>query len=329
MKSDLYIYAETAFHHQGEMEYMLALIDIAAKSNIQGIKFQVLLDYDYLMSKNHPSYEALKNYTFTREEWTLVFQKAKDKNLDIILMPLDLEACEFIEECNPEYVEIHSICFYDTVLLDAIRKSMASVIIGVGGRELEEIKTVKDYFGNQLKILMTGFQSFPTDLRDVKLRRIKEYVDLFPELIIGYADHSSYENPLAVKSNEYALLYGARMFEKHITVNEGEKRVDYESAIGLNKLVEMRNTLASAYHDLRMEETGSLLEIEEPELTYRNRQKMAVASKDLPEGTILSENDILFRMTGEVDGIARLEQLTGKKLRRSLKKYDHILPNYL
>ena len=51
MKSDVYIYAETAFHHQGELDYMLKLIDMADESHVNGIKFQVLLDFDYLISK--------------------------------------------------------------------------------------------------------------------------------------------------------------------------------------------------------------------------------------------------------------------------------------
>jgi N,N'-diacetyllegionaminate synthase len=324
MKSDIYIYTETAFHHEGDLDFMFDLIEMSADCGASAIKFQVLLDYDYLMSKNHPSYDVLLEYTFSKEQWMVIFSKARDLNQEIILMPLDPEACLLINEIDPEYVEIHSICFKDEELLASIKNTDASVIVGVGGRDLSEIDELQNYFGDQLKVLMSGFQSFPTKLEDVKLRRVKEYVQKYPDLIIGYADHSPFDSTYAVKSSEYALIYGARMFEKHITTKEGVKRVDYDSAVGLDKMIELKGNLLALSNDLRLEFEGSLMEIEEPEISYRNRQKMAIAKTDLKAGHILTANDVSFRMTGEKTGFASIQEIAGKTLSGPLKQNDPI-----
>ena len=39
-----YLYAETAFHHAGNKEYLFKLIDEVKKSGAKGIKFQVLIE---------------------------------------------------------------------------------------------------------------------------------------------------------------------------------------------------------------------------------------------------------------------------------------------
>jgi len=324
MKSDIYIYTETAFHHEGDLEFMFDLIQLSADSGANAIKFQVLLDYDYLMSKKHPSYDVLLDYTFGKDEWMSIFERAKALGQEIILMPLDPTACLLIDKINPKYVEIHSICFKDEELLAHIKETDANVIVGVGGRDLDEIDELRDYFEGQVKVLMSGFQSFPTKLEDVKLPRVKEYVAKYPDLIIGYADHSPFDSDYAVKSSEYALIYGARMFEKHITTKEGVKRVDFDSAIGGDKMKALKSNLLALSKDLRLQNEGSLMEIEEPEISYRNRQKMAIAKTDLDKGHVITAADVLFRMTGEKTGFASIHDISGKVLSGPLKQNDPI-----
>jgi len=327
MKSDIYIYTETAFHHQGEYDYMLELLQISANSGVNAIKFQVLLDYDYLMSRKHSSYDVLINYTFTKDQWLSIFDEAKQLGLEVILMPLDPKACELISMVKPRYVEIHSICFKDDELLAQVKNAKSDVIVGVGGRNISEIEEIKTYFDGMVKVLMSGFQSFPTKLSDVKLARIKKYVSHFPDLIIGYADHSRYDSKYAVKSSEYALIYGARMFEKHIAVNEGTKRVDFDSAIGQEKLISLKNNIEELSNELNLDSESSLMKIEEPEVSYRNRQKMAIAKSNLDTGHVLTKEDILFRMTGEKTGFATYQEIVGKPISRPLDQNDPILEN--
>ena len=56
----MFIYAETALHHEGNLDYLIKLIDCAKKSNAEGVKFQVTIDHDEVMSTRHSLYNTCK-----------------------------------------------------------------------------------------------------------------------------------------------------------------------------------------------------------------------------------------------------------------------------
>ena len=176
---------------------------------------------------------------------------------------------------------------------------------------------------------MIGIQSFPSKLEDVKLKRISYYKNKYPNLLIGYADHSSYDDEFAVLSNDYAFLMGARIFEKHLTLTEGEKRVDYNSAINADKLKSIVERLHFLNDKIVNLEETQLLALDKSELAYRNRQKVFVANSTLKIGTTLSKKDIAMKMIDKENGLTQLEDLVGKTLIASIEKDDIITKQQL
>lgn len=309
-----YFYTETAFHHQGDMNYMLQLIDATKTCGASGVKFQVMTRTSDFISTKHKAYKDLDSYCFGLDQWRSIFAYTVQKGLDIIMMPLNLESFELLKEFEVKYLDIHSVSFYDEALLKEVRSSGRDIILGVGGRTLEEIKVKKDFFADKLKVLMVGFQSFPSKIEDVKIGKIAYLKQLFPSLSIGYADHSSFENEFAVKSNEYARLLGATMFEKHITLNEGEERVDFSAAIGQVKMSEVIKKIDFIEKYILTDEHVSF-ELTENEIVYRNRQLRCVASKKLEKNTVITEDMLLLKLIDDQTGsFNRKEQLLGKRM---------------
>ena len=312
-----YIYAETAFHHEGNKDYLLQLIDEAKKSGADGVKFQVLIDLNEFMSSAHSDFLQVKNWILTLDEWKEVFEYTKKLALDIILMPLDIMAFELSRLFDVKYIEIHSVSFKDKELLSVLDKNKTPLILGIGGRSLEEIDSVVKKYKNTT--LMVGFQSCPSELEDIKLRRIKELVSMYPNSIIGYADHSSYDSEMAITSNEYAYILGARVFEKHITLEEGKKRVDFQSAVEAKKILNIKTRLSFLDKLLSINET-SLFGMNEKEIKYRNRQKLPVAKYDLDIGHIVVERDIRLKTLNVENSVEELETLIGRKLKNKVKE---------
>lgn len=229
-----YLYAETAFHHQGDITYLKKLIETSSQIGLNGVKFQVLVNINELVSSYHSQYDILSSYIFSKDQWQDIFSFTKKTGLDIIMMPLDKESFN-LDLRDVAYFDVHPVSYYDDVVINGIKRHDIPIIIGVGGRKIEEINTLIETLGENVKVLMTGFQSFPTNINHVKLLRIKSLANLYPGMTIGYADHSSYNDSMSIVSNEYAYLLGARVFEKHLTLDEGKKRVDFEAAIGPEK----------------------------------------------------------------------------------------------
>lgn len=295
LTKESYFYVETAFHHQGELDYIYKLIDETSSIGVKGIKFQVLTKIDDFVSSKHDSYEKLATYCFSYNEWYKVFRYAKEKGLDIIIMPLNIESCKLIEEFEVKYIDIHSVSFNDISLLQKIKTLDKDIILGVGGRTLSEIYELIDYFNNRVKVLMTGFQSFPSKLENIKLGRIPILKQLFPDIEIGYADHSAFNDEYCITSNEYARLLGATVFEKHLTLKVDPDRVDSASAVTADKMqLIIKNIDFIERHILNLE---SLFVMTPEEGTYRDRQLVCVAKKKIEKGNKIVLDDVAFKMT--------------------------------
>jgi sialic acid synthase SpsE len=316
--NDFYFYCETAFHHQGDPDYLKKLVDAAKEAGADGVKFQVLTSVSDFVSTANKAYATLAGYVFDLGQWRDIFAYSQSAGLDIILMPLNVESLELTREFPIRYIEIHSVSFNDKALHAAIKATGCDLIIGVGGRTMEEIAAMKTEFGTQLKVLMAGFQAFPSDLADIKLGKISYLAQRYPELEIGYADHSAFDNEFAVLANDYAYLLGARIFEKHIAIEEGVERVDYSAAVSKKKIAESIRRL-TFLRDHAMLRENDYLSFNAPEQRYRDRQLVCVATRDLKTGETVSASDIALKLAdSESEPVTIIASAVGKTLRKDI-----------
>jgi N,N'-diacetyllegionaminate synthase len=242
-------------------------------------------------------------------------------------MPICIESFSLLnsDKYKINFLDIHSVSYYHEDLHKRIKESGIPVILGIGGRDLEEIKDRINYFGDQLSVLMVGFQSYPSKIENLKIEKIRLLNQLFPKVNIGYADHSSFDSEYAVTSNEWAYILGARFFEKHIAIEEGKERWDFQSAVGVEKMNSIKSKLDFLdNHVFKYSET-ELTSIDNEELVYRNRQKIAVAIKDLPKGHVLTEEDLGLKMIDNTSGLNSKHLLIGKTLNFSVEQGAKIL----
>lgn len=326
-----FIYAETAFHHEGDKEYMLRLVEAAARVGAQGVKFQMLLDTQSFISTKNKIYQMVKDATMNQEEWLEVLERTTELGLKIILMPCDKRTMDLVNEgyYKPDFLDLHSVSFYDQDVLDGIKKSGIPLILGTGGRYIDEMKGKIEFFGDQLYCLMFGFQSFPTKYEDLHIEKISVLKRTFPDVKIGYADHAMYDEEGALTNNYEAFSLGARVFEKHLTVSEGVDRIDYQSAVGPEKFAEMVKTLQSMPDEIEPAPYTEEFPLSDAEIIYRNREKMAVAMSNLKKGQVIRREDFIFKMTGEPEGLTQVDQLLGKTLNIDVEHDQNILEGYL
>ena len=321
-----YFYTETAFHHEGDCSYLKKLIDLSFEVGSNGIKFQVLFELNSLISSTHSNYSDLRRLIIPPSEWRSVFDLSIEKGLDIIAMPLDCSVFDFFLDYKKhiKYLELHSVSFNDYSLKKRIKESKIPLILGSGGRTLKEIDSLISFFGNQVEVLMHGFQSFPSKIENIRLDKISFLASKYPDLKIGFADHSSFDDDFSITSNEYAYLLGARVFEKHITLNEGVKRIDYESSLGSDKLkliIDKLNFLDTQI--FKNKNDFSILN--DYELKYRRRQKIAVASKKIKKGEFFSQDNVAFKMSDTQSDLNDFSLLINKKSTVDLYYDDVIL----
>ena len=325
-----YIIGETAFHHQGEMDYLKKLILSAADLKLDAIKFHLLFQVDDYFVQSHPAFETIKQWTFTGDEWQEIFDFAHNNGLDIIALCNDVASLRWINNvCKTpvSVVEIHATGINDIFLLDESAQFSETVMLGVGGSNLEQLNFAITYLKNLGKndiFLMYGFQNYPTDYKDINLSKIELIKNIF-KLPVGYADHTDPKDKFNAIITASAIFKGVNVLEKHFTLDVNEKRVDSQAAVSLDHMKEIKD-ISEIYY---LSNGNGGLKMSDAEKKYGDvgpMKKAIVARKNIPEGTILTIDDLAYKRTTESSYLSQqdLLHLVGSKTKMNVTK-DEII----
>lgn len=235
-------------------------------------------------------------------------------------MPIDIKALEFClnNEESIDGIEVHSINFTNILFLREVKKFSKSIILGVGGRTLEEIVFVYNYLQKQNLVFLYGFQSFPTNFYKLKMFKIDKLREIF-DVEVGYADHTSFEDVMRYNLIEYAYLNGSRIFEMHIVIDEGTKRIDYNSAINSITFLKIRERLERL---IKIQGYEFFYTLNNPEEEYKKREKKIVAKRDIEKGEIFSEDNVWLKVSEESSDFEQImyNRIIGKIALRKIKQ---------
>lgn len=326
--------AETAWHHEGDFQFMKDLVSrICLESKADLVKMHITLDLDEYMSRDHDSYEVLKSWMLSADQWEELIGIVKKSGKGLMLLLNDTKAIEFAAKFNPEIVELHSVCLNVPRLQRSVLKHFnrnTKICIGVGGCSLNEVDAAVRVFDDYETILMFGFQNYPTKYEDVNLGKIRKVQSLYPGKRFGYADHTGWDDP----NNELITLIvaanGMEYIEKHVTTAYGEKRCDYSAAVSFDML----NSLSEKVMLLNMLRGDGSLTLNSGEQAYSQYGPMkmaAVAAVDIEKGQVLSEEIIKFCRTGQISDMSQVEvvECFGTEIVANLHRGSVILREHL
>jgi len=312
MAKGIKLIAETAMHHEGNLEYYIKLINkIVNETNTDFVKLHLTMDLDEYMTKDHPLYVKSKGWLFTKDEWLRVLKPVQDSNKNLLLLLNDTTSVQFASRIKPEMIEIHSTCLNDIWLLEAVKQLIpksTKIVIGTGGSTKSEIDSVINYLDWENIILMHGFQNYPTKYRDINFFKIMKLKSLYPTLKHGYADHTAWNHENNLLITLFGAATGMEYIEKHVTFDFGVERTDWSAAINLemfNKLKEQLTLLdaCNGNGDLDMN-TG-----EKQYSTYGPMKKAGILVEDVVEGSIFKKEQVTFKRTAEISDLSQIQIL--------------------
>lgn len=325
--------AETAWHHEGDFPFMSDLVDrLCEESSADYVKLHVTLDFDEYMAADHDSYEQLKKWLFSENQWADIIQRVRASGKKLMLLTNDTSAIRFSSQFAPELIELHSACLNVPQLGEAVQETLErkqSVVIGIGGSTIEEVETAISSFGNRPVVLMFGFQNFPTKYEHVNLRKMRWIQKRFAECKYGYADHTAWNEP----NNELVTLLAAAndmdFVEKHVTTVYGVERCDSSAAIS----IEMFNQLSDKLKLLEAVSGDGKLDLSPAERQYSvfGPMKMAaILTRPVRTGETLSVAQIRFTRTKTVSDMGQVEVLTaiGRAFNRDLEAGDVLMRHF-
>jgi sialic acid synthase len=322
--SDCYVIAEVGNNHQGDMAKAIDLFHGAKMAGCHAVKLQKrdnrslytrkVFDMPY---ENPNSFGATYGehrefLEFGKKDYRELQQLAKELDLDFFATAFDYPSTEFLAEFDMPVYKIASGDLKNIPLIKRVAKLGKPLIVSVGGGTIEDAQRVYDEImpiNSQLCFLQCT-ATYPTEAADMHLRVITTLRDRFPELVIGLSDHY---NGIAMAVAAYVL--GARVIEKHFTLNHTWKGTDHALSlepIGMHKMVRDLQRTRIALGD----PVKRLLPAEEPAL--KKMGKSLFAARDLPAGHVLTEEDVALKCPGGGIPPADIEQVLGRRTTRDL-----------
>jgi len=317
--------AETAWHHQGEFEFLRQLVSaIISQTSADIIKLHITLYLKEYISKDHPLFNDYKKWMFSRDQWGTLFHLIQNSDKELMLLLNDTQAVEFGMSFDPSLVEIHSVCLNDINLLEALKQNLnrsTRIALGVGGTSLYEIEKTINILQSPNIVMMFGFQNYPTKYEDINFGKMRRIMRLFPEFQFGYSDHTAWNEPHNVLITLLGASIGVDYIEKHVTTAYGEERIDWSAAVSVEMFNEIKNKM-----DLLVKCNGdSSLSLNKAEREYSifgPMKKAALLTRDVKSGEALKKEMIAFKRTSQVSDMSQVEvlQSIGKTISQNINK---------
>jgi N,N'-diacetyllegionaminate synthase len=309
----LFIIAEAANAHEGNFDWALELIRAAADAKADAIKFQ-RFKAERLITLNDPKLEHFKRLEFGDEQWSTLIKTAHEKGLFFFVDLFYENAVDEMYALGADGFKIHSTDISNPYMLRSLKGKNIPILLSAAGSTEDEIQNAITSLKGCSLILMHGFQGFPTDVRDLNLKRIATLKEIYG-IPVGIQDHLAGDAPLCPVIPLIAMGMEIAIIEKHITLDRSLKGIDYYSSLNPNEFKNM----VSMIRDAEIALGSGLMEMSENERIYRKKmKKFIVASKITKKGEIISEGSLDFKRVGDGISPALAEKICGKTLKRDL-----------
>lgn len=328
--SDCYVIAEIGHNHQGELEQARQLFDAAKQAGANAVKLQKRHNRTlYTKQMFEKPYENRNSYGTTygmhREhlefgwhQYTELYAYADELGLDFFATAFDMKSAEFLQKLDVPAFKIASGDLKTTPLLKYVASFGKPMFVSTGAGSMDDVRRARDAImpiNDQLCILQCT-AGYPPAWDELNLGVIQTFRAEFPDNVIGFSSHDS---GIAMASAAYAI--GARVIEKHFTLNRALKGTDHSFSLepaGLTKMVRDLRRLKVAMGD------GEKIQYESEVGPAQKMGKSLVAARDLADGTILSIDDISMRSPGGGLPPYELDKIVGMRLKRPIRDEEQI-----
>ena len=332
-KNKTIIIAEIGVNHNGNINVAKKLIKIAKKSGADYVKFQTFKT-ENLVCKNTKvtryqrnnlgnktnQFHLLKKLELSENKHKKIIQFCIKKKINFLSSPFDLESLDLLFRLRIFNIKIASGEINNFIFLKNLAKKAKKIFISTGMSTLSEVsQAIKILIKNGARrkniTALHCHSDYPTKLYDVNLFAMKTMKKKL-NINVGYSDHTI-GNETAIA----ATALGARVIEKHITLNKNMRGPDHLASMepkNFHNYVKLiRNTETLLGSSLKK---PSISEIKNKKFV----RKSIVAKKNIKKGEIFSQfNTICKRPEGGISPIY-WDNVIGKKSKRKFNLDDFI-----
>ncbi|WP_320035324.1 N-acetylneuraminate synthase [Halarcobacter sp.] len=331
LKSKTFVIAEAGVNHNGNINIAKELIDLASSAGADAVKFQTFKTEHLILDDvkkapyqqnttdiNESQKEMLKKLEITKQQNLELKKYAQEKDIIFLTTPFDETSLNETDELDLPAYKIASTDTTNLPFLKKVAKKGKPIFLSTGMSYLSEIQMALEtiYEFNKDVVLLQCTANYPIKDEEANLSVINTFKNNF-DILIGYSDHTT-----GIGAATFAIPMGAKVIEKHFTLNKSLSGPDHQASLTPEELFEFIQLVHKV--DSFM---GS--DIKKPNLneikTRASLQKCLVANMDIKKGVIFNENNIIAKRTGG-KGISPIywKDIIGKQAMKNYKKNEII-----
>lgn len=279
----------------------------AKQAGIDAVKFQSY-KADTIVSKNSPAYwDTTKEPTktqyelflkfdhFNAEEYGELCRYSRELGIDFMSTPFDYASADYLADMVDVF-KISSSDITNHPFLRYIAKKGKPIYLSAGASylsEVEEAVRVLEEAGCPEICLLHCVLSYPCKNEDANLNIIKTMKRVFPNLKIGYSDHTLPDETMTILTTAY--LYGAEVIEKHFTLDKTLQGNDHYHAGDPEDFAKaIRNF--ELIGKISGQEKKEVLPCES--VPRREARRSLVLTRDMKKGEVITERDVMAKRPG-------------------------------
>ena len=319
------------------MDAAKLMIKEAKEAGIHAVKFQTYKAgtlaakaspyyWDITEEPTRSQYELFQKFdSFGYEEYKELKEYSDSLQIEFLSTAFDFESADYLDELMEVY-KISSSDLSNLPFIEYQAKKNKPILLSVGASELSEVEAAVDSirkYNDKEIVLLHCVLEYPTPLEDANLNKIATLVRQFPDLLIGYSDHTKPTGDCDVIKTAYNL--GAVCVEKHYTLDKTLKGNDHYHAMDPD---DARKILSGIEFLDKIRGNGEIKCLETEQKARQNARRSIVSAKSIPKGTVVTEDMITFKRPGTGISPAEAPRIIGAKAACDIEEDTILQDNY-
>ena len=330
---DPFIIAEAGINHNGNVTLAKQMVRVASESGVDAVKFQTFRTEDFIADRSveytyksqgievtESMFDMFKRTEFTDDEWREIKAYCDECGITFLSTPVSERDLDLLVGLGVGAVKVGSDDFTNIPLITSFARRGLPMLLSCGMADGEEMEMTLDAAKavNPDICLFLCTSQYPTPSEDVNAAKLLSMSERFPDVVLGFSDHTRGCTGAIV-----ATAYGAKVFEKHFTLDHGLPGPDHWFA---SEPDELKAWAAGIREASKMVGSSELSPTVEERKMRDLARRSIVALRDIAEGETLTEENVGLRRPGTGMSPARLPEVLGCVAARAIAAEALICP---
>tara|TARA_R110000868_G_scaffold155691_6_gene382168 strand:+ start:36313 stop:37374 length:1062 start_codon:yes stop_codon:yes gene_type:complete len=323
-----FIIAEMSGNHNQSIDRALEIIEAAAATGVDAIKFQTytadtmtinvdkddfIIRDEFGLWRDKPLYQLYEE-AHTPWDWhQKMFDRCRELGIIAFSTPFDTTAVDFLEKLNCPFYKIASFENIDIPLIEKVASTGKPLIVSTGMADVSDIAEIVDAcrrMNNPNLMLLKCTSAYPAEPTNANVTTIPHLSEMF-DVQVGLSDHT-----LGVGVAVASVALGATVVEKHFTLSRADGGVDAVFSLEPGEMKLLKEETKRAWQSLGHVHYGCTTKEKES----RKFRRSLYFVEDIKAGETLTEKNVRAIRPGYGLPPKHIKEVLGRKANQDIER---------